>query len=361
MIVNVRASRAGARSAVHEALRASVPRADFFATASLDELSSVAARAIAEQADAVVLAGGDGSWMRGTSALVRAFERLHGTRLSADAPNAPPAGTKPFPVLGLVAAGTVNTVAGNVRAASPSRPGLGGPKGACALVRGLRDGRVLGRPHATLRVRSARNVRPQTSRVACAEHHEPDEHVEHDEHVGFIFGAGLVGRFFELYDAAPRRGILSAARLAAEVFVGAHTGSALARRVLTPAPCALAVDGDEAEARAFSLVAASVVQNLGLNLRLTYRAGGHDGRFHVVASPLEPRALAAQLPNVLTGRALGGAGHVDALARSLSVRFPADDAFVLDGDLFSASRIEVEAGPVLRIATTNADALGSGR
>ena len=73
-----------------------------------------------------------------------------------------------------------------------------------------------------------------------------------------------------------------------------------------------------------------------------------------MATPLGPSRLGPQLPLVLAGRPLLGAGNVDTLARSVELRFgggedDGDGAYVLDGELLRAERVVVTAGPVLRI------------
>ena len=95
---------------------------------------------------------------------------------------------------------------------------------------------------------------------------------------------------------------------------------------------------------------ASVVPDVGLHVLVPYRAGEALDRFHLVASALSPRGLGAQLPRAIAGRPLGGAPRVDALARALRVHFDGEPGgYVLDGDLFRASAVSVEAGPVLSL------------
>jgi diacylglycerol kinase family enzyme len=272
-------------------------------TRSLEELDQVAREIADRGTDAVVLAGGDGSHMGGVSALARAC----GGRL---------------PRVAFAPGGTVSTVARNLVGASSSASW--GER----LLRAVCDGTA-----------RARDV--------------PSLHVRDDfggDRVGFIFGAGLVAHFFDEYDAAPRQGIGPAARLAGRVFLGSLVGAPLARRVLAPVACGLEVDGDEQPSRAWSLVLASVVRDVGLGVRATYRAGESFDRFHVVASTLSARGLATQVPRVLSGRPMRSAGHtaVDAMARTLRVRFDEPDAsYVLDGDALRARDVRVEPGPIV--------------
>jgi hypothetical protein len=166
--------------------------------------------------------------------------------------------------------------------------------------------------------------------------------------VGFIFGTGLVSSFFDAYYGGGRLGYGAAAAIVARVFAGSFYGGALASRVLTPMPGRLVVDGTPAMPRAWSLVAASVVRNLGLHMIVLHRAAERTDRFHLVASPLTARALGPQLPRVLLGKRLRGEGHVDALAESAELSFEGGrGSYVLDGDVFTTARVRISPGPVL--------------
>lgn len=271
-------------------------------TWTLAELDQVARAFVTSQPGAIVLAGGDGSTMEGLSALARAF----------------PAG---IPPVALAPGGTVETIARNL--------GMRGPERArCRhVVQAACEGGAPMRRVATLRVRDDAG----------------------GDRVGFIFGAGLVARFFDLYEAAPRQGMGPAAAIAARVLFGSIVGAPLARRVLAPVACRLEVDGEPVPARAWSLVLASVLRDVGLGVRATYRAGEAVDGFHVVASTLPARSLAAQVPRVLTGRPMRGAGRVDALARSLRVTFDEPGAYILDGDAQGAREVRIELGPIVTL------------
>jgi diacylglycerol kinase family enzyme len=311
LIVNRLARRLSPGSPILAALEAEVAasagRARLHATSSLSELEAAVSAVRERGTDAVVIAGGDGSYLAGTTALARAF---------GDA----------MPVVGFAPGGTVSTVARNW--------GLEGslPSYATRLVRSLLADEAIIARRPTLRVTDDRG----------------------GDRVGFIFGAGLVARFFDAYYEAPSQGYASAAVLVARVFAGTFTSGTLAARVLTPGPATLVVDGQPAAPRAWSLIAASVVKDLGLHMHLLYRAAQSTTAFHVVASPLPPRALAPQVGRVLLGMPLRGEGHVDALARELLVDLgegAAGSTYVLDGDRMLARRVSVTPGPVLRHAS----------
>lgn len=282
-------------------LDAAEGRATVHETRSQDELAHAVETIAARGADAVVLAGGDGSYMAGTTALFRAF---------GDA----------LPRIGFAPGGTVSTVARNW--------GFAGSRETYAsrIVRAACDGTARSTRRPTLRVRDDRG----------------------GDRVGFIFGAGLVAHFFDTYYAAGKLGYASAAALVARVFAGSFYGGKLAARVLAKTPGTLVVDGEPTAPRAFSLVAASVVADLGLHMRLLYRAAERTDRFHLVASSLSPRELGPQMPRVLAGSRLRGEGHLDALASRAELTFTEPSShYVLDGDVFAAGRVVVSPGPVL--------------
>jgi diacylglycerol kinase (ATP) len=271
-------------------------------TSSVGELASAARAAADGDAERVVLCGGDGSLMAGVTALAAAFEA---DRLPEVVP-AP--------------GGTVATVARN----------FGQRASLLETVRRAAGGREL---------RSA--LRP-TLRVV-----EPSG----ETRIGFIFGTGLVARFFDRYYATGAGGYSAAARIVARVFVGSFVADRYSRSVLDPLPCALEVEGRELPPRAYSLLVCSVVRDLGLHMHVTHRAGEDPARPHLVASPLEPRRLGPQVFRVLAGRRLRGAGNFDDLVAGFRVTFPAPGGpYVFDGDLFHAASVDVAAGPRVRIA-----------
>lgn len=309
VIVNTTARRYERSPHLVSELRvASMGRAVFHATRDLEGLGRACEAAAAAGSGLVVLAGGDGSLMAGTTAIARAF----GERL---------------PKIGFLPAGTAAIVSKNwgIRGrpmALLSRIFAGGE--------GLRSER-----HPTLRVRA-----------------ETAGGVE--ERVGFIFGTGLVAKFFELYYEDGARGNLGAARLVARIFAESFVGGSFARRVLDPLPCSIEVGGETLRPEAFSLVCAAVVRDLGLHMLVTHRAGEDHGRPHLVVSALPTQKLGRRMPYVLAGKPIGGEGAFDDLVETFVVRFPAGERdgegpYVLDGDLLGARSVTVCAGPILDV------------
>lgn len=281
-------------------------KAELFATQAPRELDAIA-RQIAETEGALVaLTGGDGTFMAGVTALSKA----HGER--------------PLPPVALIPGGTAATVAKNFGS-------VGAPDLLLERLLGGRRRRTTERP--TLRV------------VAELGGGAADE-----ERVGFIFGTGLVASFFDVYYEEGARGELGAASIVARVFGQSFVSGPFARRVLEPLPCTVVVDGEPLAPRAFSLICASVVRNLGLHMMVTYRAGEDPDRVHLVASPLGPRALGPRVVRVLSGTRIAPPPHFDDLVRSFEVRFADPDGpYVLDGDALRARAVRVQPGPRLRV------------
>ena len=106
-------------------------------------------------------------------------------------------------------AGTFSTIAKNLDIPRRTLPH------AIKVLEAAIEGRARVRAHATLRVRDAAG----------------------GDRLGFIFGTGLVAQFFEVYDALPDQGMVSAATLVGRLFAGSFTGSELAEKVLRRCHC----------------------------------------------------------------------------------------------------------------------------
>lgn len=286
-----------------------------YVTRTLDELDEAAREIAREERAVVALAGGDGSFMAGLTAL----DRAHAGRA--------------LPAVSLVPAGTVATVARNL--------GLGH------------------RPLPVLRALLAAGERARTTRQATLRVRATRASGASEERVGLIFGTGLVARFFDVYDERGSKGLASALAITSRVFVESFVGGPFARRVLEPLPCRIEVDGRALSPRAYSLVCAATVRDLGLHMRVTYRAGERADRVHLVASSLSTRELGPRCPRVLAGRSIGGRDHFDDLVTRFSVRFDEgpdrerpdrEGPYVLDGDALRALSLEVTPGPELRVA-----------
>jgi diacylglycerol kinase family enzyme len=283
-------------------VRAIGARGDVFATTSGKDLAAAARRVVELGSSPVVLCGGDGTYLAGVTALVKSS-----------------AGQE-LPPLVLARGGTVSIVARN----------WGSPSDLVATV---------------LRVAKAPSSLEFSARPTLA------VSAAGETRIGFTFGTGLVARFFTEYEQAGAGGNGTALAIALRLFIDSLRRGPYATRILSPLPCRVTADGTTLEPRAFSLVVASVLRDVGLHLLVTHRGGEDPLRPHLVASPLAPGALGPQWPRVALGRPLLGMGNFDGLVTDFRVDFPGDDGpYVLDGDTFRARSVTVSAGPTIRIA-----------
>jgi len=272
-------------------------------TRRLEDLTEAARSVIAASASPVVLCGGDGTYLAGVTALVRA------------------AGTFALPPIVLARGGTVSIVARNWGTSRHIEDTIR------RVVEAPTELEVVARPSLAVEARG-------------------------ETRVGFTFGTGLVAKFFTEYERRGAGGNRAALAIALGVFFDSLRGGPYAHRILSPLPCRISVEGDALEPPAFSLVLCSVLRDVGLHMLVTHRAGEDHVRPHLVASPLSPRALGPQWPRVALGKPLLGSGNFDGLVRSFRVDFPDEDgSYVLDGDTFRAGSVTVRAGPLLRVAT----------
>lgn len=266
-------------------------------TQSPDELGQAMQRLRRQGVEWVATCGGDGTNLSTLTALIRAY------------------GPERLPRFALLRGGTVNTVARNL--GIHGRPDL--------LL-----ARLIARGEATPTVEQ-----DLLSVNGC---------------FGFLFASLMGARFLEAYYHGPHLGPAWAGLLAARTAASSLVQGPFARWLFSPEELSLLVDGEVIPAQPYRLLVAAVVQDVGIGMRVTWRAGTAPRRFHLVASGLSTPAMALQLPRVLSGRPLRGQPHLDRLAEAAHLRFTAPQSYTLDGDLFRAAEVSLAAGPRIRIA-----------
>jgi diacylglycerol kinase (ATP) len=173
--------------------------------------------------------------------------------------------------------------------------------------------------------------------------------IEVNGRFGFLFAAGMGARFLEVYYRNPQPHLRRALLVGARTLASALIGGDFATQLFQPIPIRMRVDGQARPHNRYRLLVAATVADVGLGMRVTFRAGETPGRFHLIASDLPMAALARQLPRVLGGRPLHGQPHLDELAASAQLHFDAPQPYTLDGDLFRAEKIEIRAGGTVEV------------
>ncbi len=222
-----------------------------------------------------------------------------------------------LPVLAFLPGGTVNTIARNLGV-------TGSPRAAFA--------RLVTR----LRRRDA---------LPIAQH----DVLKVGERYGFLFAAAMGARFLqEYYQRTP--GPLSAAGLGLHTVGSCLFRGRLAQRLFAPTPMEIVIDGkSDHTVIAPRYVVAATIADVGLGMRVAWRAGSLPGRMHLIASELSTANMALQLHKTISGRPLTGERHLDRLASQVELRFAEPQVYTLDGELYTARTVSIGMGPRLQI------------
>lgn len=271
-------------------------------TGSLEEVEEAAREFHRRGIDLLAVCGGDGSFFRALSALVRAY------------------GADPLPLFLPLRAGSMNTIARSVgcRRGSPER----------VLAHVAADYRA-GRPFE------------QTERHLIE---------VNGEHFGFMVGAGVVVNFLQVYYAAGQSGPWAAAKLFTRLCVSGLSRTAFSRGLLQPVEADIDCDDERVPHRRFNFIYASSITDIGLGLKATYLATRKRGYFHLLAGPLDPRHVLPRLSRLRQGLPLEIDELYDNIARHVRVEFSRPSHYMIDGDVLEAvPRLELVTGPRLTI------------
>ena len=271
-------------------------------TDSLDELEELAHEFRDRRIEVLAICGGDGSFFRALSAMVRAY------------------GTQPLPRFLPLRAGSMNTIARSVgcRHGSPER----------MLAAAIADYRA-GRPFEL--------TERQLIKVDGG-------------HYGFMVGAGSIVNFLQVYYGGKGRGPWAAMQWFTRVIASAVVGSALARGVLQHLEADIDCDGDRVPHRRFNVIYASSITDIGLGFHATYLATRKPHFFHLLAGRLRATQVLTRLQRLRRGWPLDVTSLYDNLAQHVKVEFPRLTHYMVDGDVLPpVSSLEIASGPRLTI------------
>ncbi len=271
-------------------------------TGSLTEMEEVARELLQRRIDILAVCGGDGSFFRSLSAVVRVY---HG---------------EPLPHFLPLRAGSMNTIARSVfwRRGSPER----------VLERTVADYRA-GRPFEI------------TERHLIA---------VNGEHFGFMIGAGSIVNFLRFYYGGAGRGRWAAAKLVARVILSAIARTPLARSVFQRTEADIECDDERVPHRRFTIIYASSIVDIGLGFKPTYLATRKRGFFHLIAGPIRAGQVIRRLRRMRHGYPFNVDTLYDNIARQVRVEFSRPTEYMIDGDVLAAvERLEMATGPRLSI------------
>lgn len=277
-------------------------RGSVWETQTFDEIEDVARELRAARVRVLAICGGDGSFFRTLSAVVRAYEGA------------------PLPYFLPLRAGSMNTIARSVgcRRGTPT-----------AVLARVLDDHGAHRPF-DITYRDLIRV--------------------NERHYGFITGTGVIVNFLRAYYDRPQRGPIAAARLLGHVAVGGVLGSPDVRHLFETAHGSIECDGRAIGGGALRVVLASTITELGLGFKLAYRATSTPGSFQMLAGSLSPREVLMRLPAVRWGKPLVLPNWHDELAQHVVVELDRSTHYMIDGDILEeVTRLELSTGPRLAI------------
>jgi diacylglycerol kinase family enzyme len=290
-------------------------RATLFATRSPDDLPAAVATLKAQGIVVLAVCGGDGTLLSTVGAAVAAY----GAKL---------------PALVILPGGTMNTVARNLGVRGKPEEVLarllgalkaGGQKGLAAVPRFVQE----------------------VMRVMTWGEETGAERGETLTRYGCIFSAAMGARYLAAYSRRPSlpwAAWLGLRTIGSSLIPG---GGSFARWLFGRTPVELFIDGERATETSFRLLLCATVPDVGLGMRVPWQAGCVPGRFQIIASSLPILKNVLQLGRMQRGQPLRGQPHLDCLAKEVRLRFSTCQPLTLDGELFSASGVDLSLGPPL--------------
>lgn len=288
-------------------------------TAAEAELPAAVAELASRGTDVLAVCGGDGTMLATVSAAIETYA----------------ARNEPLPPMLILPGGTMNTVAKNLGCSDARTPEAG-------LLR-LVD-LLAGQGRAGL-ARVPRFEQPVMRVTTLGEGHTAESRTRY----GCIFSAAMGARYLTEY--ARRPGLLWALWLGLRTIGSSLVpgGGRFARWLFQRTAAELIADGEAVADAAFRLLICATVPDVGLGMRVPWRAGCVPHRFQLIASSLPLLANALQLLRMQRGQPLLGTPHTDRMAQDLAVRFAEPQPLTLDGELFSATEVRIAVGPTLTV------------
>jgi diacylglycerol kinase family enzyme len=171
-----------------------------------------------------------------------------------------------------------------------------------------------------------------------------------NERYGLTFGAALMGRFYHEYNQLERISRLTVTGYVARVVLSALFDTERAQRLLRPAPGRVEADGEALPMEAYSVIVASCMEDHGFGARPTYRGSSEPGRFQLLASSKGRGAIVSGYHRLLLGRPFSGKDHFDGMVQEAQIVFDQPELCMLDGEVFAARQVSLNAGPELEFA-----------
>lgn len=269
---------------------------------TLQELEHFARQLHDRRIDILAVCGGDGSFFRALSAVIRAY------------------GEEPLPAFLPLRAGSMNTIARSV---------------------GIRRGRPEAMlEHVVARYRAGRPLRSTERHLIRVQ----------QEHFGFMVGAGVIVNFLRVYYGGKKAGPVAAAYWLARAILSGIVRGDLAAAILQGFRADIDCDGERVPHRNYNVLYASTIEDIGLGFSATYLATRKRGFFHLLAGHVGAAQVIGRLGRLREGCPLRIPTLYDNLARVVMVEFEEPTHYMIDGDILEpVQRLRCETGPRLKI------------
>jgi diacylglycerol kinase (ATP) len=155
-------------------------------------------------------------------------------------------------------------------------------------------------------------------------------------HHGFLFGIGVVPRFIEVYESDGRPTPLHAAWTLLRAAASAFTGGPFAERFFRGVRATVHTDDLRWPDRAWHILTAGAVDEIGLSFRPFPGVLTHPGQMHVFASASPPVAFVRDLIPLRLGQPARSPLAQSEVCRRLQVQADEPLRYNLDGELYDA-------------------------
>ncbi len=260
---------------------------------TLEDLDTFACELHEARPPVLAICGGDGTYHRTLTALVRAY------------------GSDKLPALVLLRGGTMNTI--------PNGLGVRRQRPELLLHRLLKAPETL--------ARTQRNV----LRVG--------------DRYGFLFGTGVMYGFLAEYYRNENLSALVAAQTLARGSLSALWGGATIKRIQEPFIGSVELpSGERWDERPYLAIACGALEQIGLGFKPFHRSGERPGCFHILGVHAGPMKVVTDLPRLWSGRGFRDAVATQAVVPYARLHSSTPIRYMIDGDLYQGTERELEIG-----------------
>lgn len=274
-------------------------RGHFNVTRDLGDIENVAQQFCDKEIDVLALSGGDGTNHRTLTTFINVY------------------GDRALPRLAFLRGGTLNTVAASCGV-------YGSPE------KLLMDLIYSYHAEAPLKTKTVRIMKI-------------------NENYGFIWGAGVIFRFMDVYY---RGGIPSPSQAVWTLLrstVSAILNMRLSRDMFKRFDGEVIINGERWPYANYSAIYAGSISQLGLGFNVFYLAGD-EHPFHGVGFSLPPRNVLRYVPKMFLGKPSGCPDLLEAGAHEMIVKLKEPQNYTIDGDMYGPiDYFHITAGPKIEV------------